>query len=403
MVKVTTTIKLKFVALNQTKAELFAQMTQENTSLANYLLSIPLTERRKLTTAHVVTNLMSALANQTIRHTTSNAGKKIKKYKTLPPEINKQNWSVHKVGDTYSLSFPTIKGTKRVPVSVAYHHWQPILDALVCDDKSLEKGSLKIIKHRSKWYAFVSITQEVPEVETTNIIGCDRGQNNLAVIAPSIGFGKFFSGKQVKHRRRYFQKRRESLQKAKKFRALKRWNKKEQKWIEAVNHTVSRRIVRFAVVHNADVVIEDLEGCRKTMKQKHEQRADAGESRQSWAYYSLEQKLGYKLAQVGLHLIKRPAPYTSKSCSTCGTLGNRHRHDFNCPHGHYHNSDLNAGRNLAQWDGFSCSLELQKAMSAMDIAASENGWFGNTLDSMNALPLTGQGTRQENSTPLAQA
>lgn len=66
----------------------------------------------------------------------------------------------------------------------------------------------------------------------------------------------------------------------KKFRALKRWNKKEQKWMIAVNHTVSRRIVRFAVVHNADVVIEDLEGCRKTMKQKHKQRADAGESRQ---------------------------------------------------------------------------------------------------------------------------
>ncbi len=151
MAKVTTTIKLKFVSLNQSKAELFAQMTEENTSLANYLLSIPLPERRKLTTAHVVTNLMSALANQTIRHTTSNAGKKVKKYKTLPPEINKQNWSVHKVGDTYSLSFPTIKGTKRVPVGVTYYHWQPILDALVCDDKSLEKGSIKIIKHRSKW------------------------------------------------------------------------------------------------------------------------------------------------------------------------------------------------------------------------------------------------------------
>ncbi|HCF27558.1 MAG TPA: transposase [Cyanobacteria bacterium UBA11049] len=396
MAKVTTTIKLLFVDLNQSKAELFAQMTQENTNLANYLLSIPLSERRKLTTAKVVTHLMSAVANQTIRHTTSNTGKKVKKYKVLPPEINKQNWSVHKIGDTYSLSFPTIKGTKRVPVGVASHHWQLVLDALVRDDKNLEKGSVKIIKHQRLWYAFVSITQEVPEVETTNRVGCDRGQNNLAVVAPSKGFGKFFSGKEVKHRRRYFQKRRESLQKAKKFRALKRWNKKERKWMEAVNHTVSRRIVRFAVVHNADVVIEDLEGCGKTMKQRHELRADAGESRQSWAYYSLEQKLSYKLVQAGLHLVKRPAPYTSKSCSTCGTLGNRHRHDFNCPHGHYHNADLNASRNLAQWDGFSCSLELQKAMSAMDIAASENGSLGTTPNSMNALPLTGQRTRREN-------
>lgn len=400
MVKVTTTIKLLFVELNQSKAELFAQMTEENTSLANYLLSIPLPERRKLTTAKVVTNLMSALANQTIRHTTSNAGSKVKRYKTLPPEINKQNWSVHKVGDTYSLSFPTIKGTKRVPVCVAYYHWQPILDALASDVMSLEKGeaatapgvrlqvnggSLKIIKHRNKWYAFVSITQEVPEVVTTNKVGCDRGQNNLAVVASKNGFGKFFRGQTVKHRRRHFQKRRESLQKASKFRALKRWNKKEQKWMDAVNHTVSRRIVRFAEFRNADVVIEDLEGCRKTLKQKRVNRADAGESRQSWAYYSLEQKLDYKLALVGLHLIKRPAPYTSKSCSTCGTLGKRHKHDFNCPHGHYHNADLNAGRNLAQWDGFSCSLDLQKVMSVMGIADTENGLLG-TARSSNTSP-----------------
>jgi len=388
MAKVTTTIKLKFVDLNQSKADLFAQMTEENTELANYLLSIPLPERRKLTTAKVVTCLMSALANQTIRHTTSLSSKKVKTYKTLPPEINKQNWALHKVGDTYSISFPTIKGTKRVPVCITYKHWQPILEEVLNQDKSVEKGSVKLIKHRSRWYAFVSITQEVPEVIATKRIGCDRGQTNLAAIAPTQGFGKFFNGKAVKHRRRYFQKRRESLQKAKKFRALKKWNKKEQKWMEAVNHTVSRRIIRFAKFHNADVVIEDLKDCRKTMKQKHKNRADAGESRQSWAYYSLEQKLSYKLVMVGLHLIKRPAPYTSKSCSTCGTLGQRHKHDFNCVHGHYHNADLNAGRNLAQWDGFSCSLDLKKVAPVMGSAEPENGLFG-TARSSNAPPEMG--------------
>lgn len=388
MAKVTTTVKLKFVELNQAKAELFAQMTEENTNLANYLLSIPLTERRKLTTAKVVTNLMSALANQVIRHTTSGVSKKVKKYKVLPPEINKQNWALHKVGSTLSISFPTAKGTKRVPICVASTHWRPILESLVNEDGNLEKGSVKIIKHRNKWYAFVSITQEVPEVIATKRIGCDRGQNNLAVVAPSQGFGKFFKGLAVKHRRRHFQKRRESLQKAKKFRALKQWNKKEQKCMDAVNHTVSRRIVRFAQFHNADVVIEDLEGCRETMKQKRKNRADAGESRQSWAYYSLEQKLGYKLAQVGLHLIKRPAPYTSKSCSTCGTLGLRHKHDFNCVHGHYHNADLNAGRNLAQWDGFSCSLDLQKVVPVMGLADTENGLL-DTARSSNTSPEMG--------------
>jgi hypothetical protein len=77
----------------------------------------------------------------------------------------------------------------------------------------------------------------------------DRGQNQIAVVAGSNGFGKFYSGREVKHRRRYFQKRREELQKAKKFRALKKWDKKERRWMEAVNHMVSRRIVRFAGYH----------------------------------------------------------------------------------------------------------------------------------------------------------
>jgi len=40
-VKVTRTIKLKFLNLNNYKAGVFAEMTQENTRVANYLLTIP--------------------------------------------------------------------------------------------------------------------------------------------------------------------------------------------------------------------------------------------------------------------------------------------------------------------------------------------------------------------------
>ncbi|MFB2894341.1 RNA-guided endonuclease InsQ/TnpB family protein [Aerosakkonemataceae cyanobacterium BLCC-F50] len=390
MSQVTITLKLKFSHLNLAKAKLFGEMTEENTRLANWLLTVPLPERRKLTTAKVDTSLMSALANQTIRHTTSGTGKKVKQYKCLPPEINKQNWTIHKVGETYSLSFPTIKGTKRVPVEVASKHWQPILDRLLNYDTLINKGSAKLIKHRNKWYAYISVTLEVPEVEATKRIGCDRGQNNLAVVAPAKGFGKFFNGKQVKHRRRHFQKRRQSLQEAKKFRALKKWNKKERRWMDAVNHTISRRIVRFAEYHNADVVIEDLEGCRDTMRQSRKNRSDNGESRHAWAYYSLEQKLGYKLTLKGLKLIKRPAPYTSKSCSTCSTIGTRKKHHFNCPNGHYHNADLNASRNLAQWDGFSCSLDLKRDAAAMASSGLENGLLGTTPNSMKGILPSGE-------------
>lgn len=383
MTKVTRTIKLKFHDLNKVKQQLFAEMTVENTRLANELLAMPYRERREVTTAKVITSLKSALANQTIRHTISATGRKVKHYKCLPPEINKQNWKLEKRGDTYSLSFPTVVGDKRVPVVVASSHWEPILEQVIVG--AVEKGSVKLIYHRKQWYAYMSVTVDVPQVQAQRRVGVDRGQNNIAVVAPVKGFGKFHSGKEVMHRRRYFQKRRKELQEAKKFRALKKWNKKERRWMEAVNHTISRRLVRFAQFHEADVAIEDLEGCRDTMKQSKKNRSDAGQSRHSWSFSSLEQKLDYKLALAGLKLVKIPAPYTSKSCSTCGTIGHRHKHDFNCPHNHYHNADLNASRNIAQWEGFSCSLELKREAVVMTSSATENEPLGTARSSNTPL------------------
>ncbi len=87
-----------------------------------------------------------------------------------------------------------------------------------------------------------------------------------------------------------------------------------------------------------------------------------------------------------------PAPYTSKSCSTCGTIGHRHKHDFNCPHGHYHNADLNASHNIAQWEGFSCSLELQQDAAVMVSSATENESLGKARSSDTSL-VTGNSVK----------
>jgi len=65
--------------------------------------------------------------------------------------------------------------------------------------------------------------------------------------------------------------------------------------MEAVNHTISRRIVRFAQFHEADVAIEDLEKCRNTMlakrgalsaQQRKKNSSDAGHSRHTWSFHS---------------------------------------------------------------------------------------------------------------------
>lgn len=102
--QVTRTLKLKFHCLNVVKALLFAETTIACTELANQLLKLPIQERRKLTTAKVITPLKSALANQVIRQVKGGAGKKTKEFKRLPPEINYQNWQLFKKGNT-SFSF----------------------------------------------------------------------------------------------------------------------------------------------------------------------------------------------------------------------------------------------------------------------------------------------------------
>jgi IS605 OrfB family transposase len=358
MPKVTTTLKLKFHDLNQVKADLFAEMTAECTSLANELLSVPLAERRKLTTAKVVTCLLSALANQVIRNTTSKAAKKVKQYRKMLPEVNRQNWKVAKNGGTYSVSFPTIKGVKRVPLEISSPYHAALLDRLLSGDAGVEKGSLKIAKLGGHWFALCSITQDVPDVISANRVGCDRGQNNIAVIATPEGRSRFFKGGEVKHRRRRFQQLRTELQRAGKKRALKKLNTKEARWMREVNHAISKAIAQFADYHDADVVMEDLSGCRGTMRQSRKQRSDAGNSRHRWAFYDLQLKTQYKMELLGRRLILRPAPYTSKSDNRNGILGKRDRHNFVGFDGYQVNADHNAARNIAQWDGFACPLGL---------------------------------------------
>ncbi|NEP20178.1 MAG: transposase [Leptolyngbya sp. SIO4C1] len=383
MIQQTTTLKLKFLALNGVKAEMFAETTEESTRLANELLRVPFRDRKKLTTASVVTSLKSALSNQVIRVLKGKAGKRVKAFKAFWPEVNNQNWKLVKKGETYSVSFPTIQGVKRVPVQIHSDH-AGVLDALLAG--LVTPGTLKLMRLRGCWYAVISLTWDVPERESARRIGVDRGQNNLAVAATVDGRCVFFSGKQVAHRRRRFQRLRQSLQKAGKYRAVKKLERRESRWMREVNHTISRRIVRFADGAGADVYLEDLTGIRETSKQRRKNRSDAGASRHAWAFYDLEQKITYKMALKGRQAVKRPAAYTSKTDHRNGHLdGVRNRHSFTGADGYQCNADWNAAINIAQWDGFSCSLDLKETAPVMGVVGSGNGVFDSPLNSMNAL------------------
>ena len=71
--------------------------------------------------------MVASLAlGQVIRQVKEKAGKRTKEFKLLPPEVNYQNWRLFKRGNTYSLSFPTLHGVKRIPIEIKSYHWQSL-------------------------------------------------------------------------------------------------------------------------------------------------------------------------------------------------------------------------------------------------------------------------------------
>lgn len=213
----TLTLKLPFLRLNQAKAREFLRLQELNTGIANQLLTIPKGERTKLTSKDFNSfEIGSAWINQTIRN--ANAAALVKQFKVLPLETNNQNWSLHKVSNTYSLGFGLLRGIKkRVPLEIhascynalnprnALAHqskYQQILDGIL--DGSVQKGSIKLWRSKKgKWYALLSVSMEVPDADkpppvahggnpcvpvtgSQGWIGVDRGQNVRFSCKPAI-------------------------------------------------------------------------------------------------------------------------------------------------------------------------------------------------------------------------
>jgi transposase len=109
------------------------------------------------------------------------------------------------------------------------------------------------------------------------------------------------------------------------------------------------------------------------MKQKKKTKSDAANNRDTWAFDQLEQFTRYKAIRAGVPVESVPAHYTSKSDHRNGVLGVRNSDWFKGFDGYRCNADFNAARNIGQWVGFSCPLDLQKAVSAMGTVDAKGG------------------------------
>lgn len=131
----------------------------------------------------------------------------------------------------------------------------------------------------------------------------------------------------------------------KKLKGLDRMKDREKNFVRTYNHLVSKKVVDFALKHNAKYInMEDLKGF------------DANKLiLRNWSYYELQKFITYKANKYGIEVRKINPYHTSQICSCCGHWqeGQRDGRDFKCAAcGAEIHADFNASRNIAMSTDF---------------------------------------------------
>ena len=139
-------------------------------------------------------------------------------------------------------------------------------------------------------------------IEVQTWLGVDRNiMGHIAVVANTQ------TGKEIRRK----------LQKAKKYRLLKKIKNREDRVIRDLNHKVSRKIVEIAREQNAEIKLEKLGGISND--KKHTKSFNY--SLHSWLFYQLKKFIEYKARLNCILITYVESKNTWKECSRCGGVG----------------------------------------------------------------------------------
>lgn len=243
------------------------------------------------------------------------------------------------------LSIGTLNGRIKVEYSCkGLEHYFSSLG-----EKPYQFGGAILFKKKNKLYLGISVTYDVPDVqieEINNVVGIDRGIRFIATTYDSKGKTKFYSGTEIKQKRAKFADVRKQLQVRRTpsaRRRLKNIGNRENRWMNDVNHCLSKALVE-TYPEKTMFVLEDLTNVRSaTEKVRRKDRY----VQVSWSYYDLETKLTYKAERKGQKVIKVDAHYTSQMCPKCGHTHKSNRdhknHCFYCRNCGYRSNDDRIG------------------------------------------------------------
>lgn len=217
------------------------------------------------------------------------------------------------------------------------------------DKETYRFGTAKLICRHRKYFLHIPVTFEVdecPDSDICNVVGIDRGINFVIATYDSKHKSGFVSGKTIKQKRGHYKKLRKQLQQVgtpSSRKRLKAIGQRENRWMQDVNHCVSKALVESNPKHTL-FVLEDLSGVRSaTEKVRVKDRYVSV----SWSFYDLEQKLIYKAMQHQDKVIKVNPAYTSQCCPVCGHTEkvnrNKKIHLFCCQNCSYKSNDDRIG------------------------------------------------------------
>ena len=217
------------------------------------------------------------------------------------------------------------------------------------DKETYRFGTATLVFRHKRYFLHIPVTFEVNECcdsDICNVVGIDRGINFVVATYDSKHQSGFGSGKVIKQKRGHYKNLRKQLQQVgtpSSRRRLKAIGQRENRWMQDVNHCVSKALVESNPKHTL-FVLEDLSGVRSaTEKIRVKDRYVSV----SWSFYDLEQKLIYKAMQHQDKVIKVNPAYTSQCCPVCGHTekANRNKkiHLFCCQNCGYKSNDDRIG------------------------------------------------------------
>jgi putative transposase len=196
-------------------------------------------------------------------------------------------------------------------------------------------------------FAYISVTIPEPPIKTTiRYLGVDLNTTGHAAVISNPHTGKVWKlGKKAIHIRKKYKQIRTKLQKQGKYQLLRQLKNRESRIIRNLNHHISKKIIQIALSNKVGIKMENLKGIRKN--KKHAKSFQY--SLNSWSYYQLQQFIKYKARLQGVEVVLVDPRYTSKTCSKCGTLGERNDKKFECIRcGYVDHADVNASFNIGK-------------------------------------------------------